>query len=42
MHWAADGRQKKNQIGSQPKMQTVFEVKIKLAEWSRGLSIQET
>lgn len=38
MHWL----EKKNEIGSQPKMETVSEVKIELFEWSRGLSIQET
>lgn len=32
MHWAADGGQKKKQIGSQPEMQAMFEGKTKLAE----------
>lgn len=36
MRWAADREQKKNQIGSQPEMQTVFEVKM---EYLSGVEV---
>lgn len=41
MHWAADGGQKNNQIGSQPEMQTMFEVKMKLSEGNRDLKLKK-
>lgn len=35
------GGQKNNQIGSQPEMQTMFEVKMKLSEGSRDLKLKK-